>query len=219
MVVLCLGLSLLAVGCGDPKQANKDNFAKAISQSLQKNPGELANHGFGGSQSCFIHLGNQFPQKLTQSSKFARPGRNILPTIARLDILAQQGLLTSSTIKEEESKFDGRVVTKSYDVTDKGKPKVIQSKDGKQLYLPYCKLAFKEVTSYTEPAEGMGAKYSQVNFTYTIENVDDWAKDPANYEQFPEAKGATAIVGQPIEGKMILILTNEGWRNSKDLSL
>jgi hypothetical protein len=210
---------LLAVGCGDLKQANKDNFAKAISQSLQKNPGELANHGFGGSQSCFIHLGNQFPQELTQSSKFARPGRNIFPTVARLDILAQQGLLTSSTIKEEESKFDGRVVTKSYDVTDKGKPKVIQSKDGKHLYLPYCKLAFKEVTSYTEPAEGMGAKYSQVNFTYTIENVDDWAKDPANYEQFPEAKAATAIVGKPIEGKMTLILTNEGWRNPQDLSL
>jgi hypothetical protein len=210
---------LLAVGCGNPKQASKDNFSEVISQSLQKNPGELAKHGFGGAQSCFIHLGSQFPQTLTQSSKFARPGRNIVPTIARLDILAQQGLLTSRTIKEEESKFDGRVVTKSYDATDKSKPKVIQSKDGKHLYLPYCKLAFKEVTSYTEPAEGMGAKYSQVNFTYMIETVDDWAKDPANHEQFPEAKAVAAIVGKPIEGKMTLILTNEGWRNPKDSSL
>jgi hypothetical protein len=214
----CLGLSILTIGCGNSKEANKGNFAKAIEKSLQTNATTLREVGSGRMESCFIHIGNKIPEQITQDLKSnLKPRANTIlsrsASVPRMDILAEHGFFTSTVVKEQKDKFS-HILVKEYSPTDLAKSKIISIDSGRHHYIPYCKIGLKEVKSYTEPADGMGATYSQVKYTYVINDIEDWAKNPAYHEQFPEVKAVMEKIGKPIDGEIALVLTNEGWTDS-----
>jgi hypothetical protein len=209
---LTLSLSVLAVSCGSPKDANKENFTKAVEKSIKEHPGNLLGSGFGDKKSCFFPVNNQSPIQISISTRDLGSSRPIDKTAEQMDVLSKYGLFTKKNDRSEITPY-GEVITKEYEITEQGKAKVLSTKNGNK-FISYCKIAFKALTSYNEiPSLG---KYADVKFTYIIEDVDAWAKDPASHNLFPQAKAATEMINQPIESRMDMVLLNESWVNPND---
>jgi hypothetical protein len=207
LIAVFLGLTIVTAGCGDPKKASKENFAKSIKTAIAQDP-----TGWSGmtrdNPPCLINLGNKFPKTVQQFDR-----RNVSmflreATVPRFDALVSQGFLTSQTVEEKVS-ANNISITRQYDLTEKGRKAAIQAKDN--YYLPYCKVAFKEVKSFLEPGQMSGMTVSEVTFTYKVESVEGWAKDASVQAVFPEIKKAVENAGQPIEKATTMILTSEGW--------
>lgn len=198
--LICIAITTTLSGCNNPKAANKENFAKVLSEYVAKNSA-----GFSRSlKYCNIHIG-QMPSEgvfsgTPSDDDFAR----------KLESLKSAGILTIDS-REEDRPYQGRVTIRKYDLTEKGKQiaKAISGSD--VFYLPYCQVAFKEVKLFTEPADAFGAKVSQVDYTYAIEKVDDWVNNPEIIQAYPEVKEALDSVGKALDGKKALVLTSEGW--------
>jgi hypothetical protein len=211
---LCLILSVLSVSCGSPKDASKENFAKAVERSIKENPGSLTESGFAAKKSCFFQVGIKFPIKIVIPANDLGSSRPISKTLEQMEVLSKYGLFTSKTLNEEMTPY-GKIVNKEYDITDQGKAKLMSSKEGNK-FISYCKIAFKAVTSYEDLSASAMGKYADVKFTYVIEDVDAWAKDPAYHNLFPQAKAVSEMINQPIEGRMSIVFSNEAWINPQD---
>jgi hypothetical protein len=212
----CLILALLSVSCGSPKDTSKENFTKAVEKSVKEHPENLIETGFAGKKSCFFQIGSKLPVEISIPAKDIGSGRPVSKTIEQMEVLSKYGLFTSKTLKEETTPY-GKIVTKEYQITDQGKSKLLSDKHTNK-YISYCKVAFKALTSYDDLAgSGMG-KYADVKFTYVIEDVDVWVKDPTYHNLFPEAKTVTEMINQPIESRMDITFYQEAWVNPKDLS-
>lgn len=204
--LICLAITTTLSGCNNPKAANKENFAKVISEDIAKNPYRLPS-SFYNNKYCTVYLG-KLPQEIDSyepsTADFAESTSN------KNKALANAGILTSELVREEDS-YGGkkRIITK-YDLSEKGKQLAKQDNKG-NFFIPYCQVAFKEVKLFTEPADAAGAKVSQVDYTYAIEKVDDWVNNPEILQAYPEAKSILDSVGKPLDAKKPLVLTNEGW--------
>jgi hypothetical protein len=199
---LVLGLGL--VGCGNPKDASKENFAKAISQKLEKDPYEIPQYS---SQ----HFGNNLQCAQSVSTGVERLGNNWL------NVLVKAGLLTSSSVKADRTKgFFADDDVKIYQLTDKGKQVAVpqgKGHDGGQWYkIPFCKVSFKEVLSYTEPADVMGIRAAQVKYSYVLGDFPDWVKDENHLRVLDSTvRVKVELAGKPITTDRSVVLTNEGW--------
>lgn len=72
-----------------------------------------------------------------------------------------------------------------------------------------------EVTNWTEPADVMGVRVSQVRYRYKIVDIAPWAQTARMLAAFPRiAKALGKVEG---EDKASLILTNEGWAHQRSL--
>lgn len=60
-----------------------------------------------------------------------------------------------------------------------------------------------EITSWTEPSDGAGAKTTQVTYTWKLDGLLGWVDKNA----FSGVKGMT----EPEEAKIVLVKTNNGW--------
>jgi hypothetical protein len=193
---LVLGLGL--VGCSSPKDASKENFAKVISQKIAKEPHKPPNNNVD----CSIDVG-----VLGTETREAE----------KQEALVKLGFLSSRTVREAippQALSLGSSAQKIYELADKGKPIAHQSTDmtgSKNYSLRYCKVAFKEILSYTEPSDGMGVKYSKVKYAYTLVDFPDWVKDEALLNLSGSAKSAVDLAGKTLTAEQSLVLTNEGW--------
>lgn len=206
-VILSLILTAVVVtlsGCNNPKAANKENFAKPIKQRIAENPHRLPNSGIG-SGSCTLDL-RGLPVELRSIDY----GSNQLAK--GYEALKSAGLMTSKVVKEENSWISGKIITTKYDLSENGK-QMLQSLGNNTSFLPYCQVAFKDIKSFSAP-EGEKTKLAYVEYTYVVEQVDDWAKNPAILQQFPNIKQIVNLIGQPREAQMYLVLTKDGWAYS-----
>jgi hypothetical protein len=222
LISVCFGLMFAIVGCGDPKTASKENFGKVIAASIEKNPVGWVGLTMSTERPCLIYLGSEFPQVVQQSNVPKMPGFESMlrsqPSLPHFDALVAQGILTSQTISDQQT-LGTRLIKKQYDLTDQGRQKILRSPGSNLLYLPYCKVRFKGVTSYVEPAESGGAKRSLVKYTYTTNDIAAWVKEPANQALFPEVTADVQQADQAIAAQMSLILTSEGWANGAEVGL
>jgi hypothetical protein len=207
---LVLGLGL--VGCGNPKDASKGNFGKAISQKLEKDvyaipdPSDRsdpsdARSGYGDSL-CVVPTGNLGVEKDKDETQEA---------------LVKVGLLTSKTVKPSKDNYLVRANEDAtiYELSDQGK-KIVQTprySNYGPYVLPVCKVVFKEVVSYTEPSDIYGMKLSRVKYSYTLEDFPAWSKD----EALLKASGNLNLkrkldkAGKAFMADMSLVLKNDGW--------
>jgi hypothetical protein len=196
---LVLGLGL--VGCGNPKDASKGNFAKAISQKLEKEPHTIPGRSNGMSRGdCAISVGAMGTERY-----YADKGNDEL---VRLGFLSRKAVTIPPVSKY--SSAEERIV---YELTDQGKKIAQLSSRGSnnQYNLPFCKVSFKEVISYTEPSDAMGVKASHVKYAYTLGDFPDWVKDEALLNLSDSMKSAVDSAGKTLTAEQSLVLTNEGW--------
>lgn len=55
----------------------------------------------------------------------------------------------------------------------------------------YGEPAVKEIVRFTEPGDMMGMTVSQVEYTYQLKNMPEWAKSKAMQAQFPHWRATT----------------------------
>jgi|GEM_PF-3549602 len=193
------------LGCNNPKAANKENFAKVITEEIAKNPYQFPNNGYR----CEMNLG-KMPIEI--SSEWGSDGFSFIGSQG-YEALAKAGLLTSQVVGEVEKtnvlNTGYKITITKYDLSDKGKQ--IAKEDNGTYSLPYCKIGFKEIKLFTEPSDGEGITYSKVDYTVVVEKVEDWVKNPEILKNVPYVQRFVDLVGKPQDIKQLFQLTNEGW--------
>jgi hypothetical protein len=113
--------------------------------------------------------------------------------------------------------------------------------DGKHHGFCYGEPRVVEIINYSEPADLLGQKVSEVHFTYAVFNLASWAAsdtiryaaeqalnsdtDPSKLKKSMNAKKLEQITDavtrhvqsekSPLKEKTVLILTNTGWMHEK----
>jgi hypothetical protein len=198
---LVLGLGL--VGCSSPKDANKGNFAKAISQKLGQKPAYIIPDGSNElrkTNACTIGISNV--------------GVGVMFTSQWNDQLTKLGLLSRRTVTKPSGFYSEPREEIIYELTDQGKQIAQPVKDepgNKEYYIPFCKVSFKEVLSYTEPSDAMGVKASHVKYAYTLEDFPDWVKNEALLSSSARIRELVNSAGKTLTANQSVMLTNEGW--------
>lgn len=177
--LLVAGLAALLSGCGE-----KGDFEKAINAKISQ------------SKLCYSLQNNDivfnkgFPIRVNHGYRSA--GYSASDEI--LKGLVEQGLLNVSQQSNGFSSID------VLEVTDKG-----QEVDFWNREEGACvgHRAVADITSWTEPSDGAGAKITQVTYTWKLDGIPGWVDKNA----FSGVKG----MAEPEEAKIILVKTNNGW--------
>lgn len=177
--LLVAGLAALLSGCGE-----KGDFEKAINAKISQ------------SKMCYSLQNNDivfnkgFPIRVNHGYRSA--GYSASDEI--LKGLVEQGLLNVSQQSNGFSSID------VLEVTDKG-----QEVDFWNREEGACvgHRAVADITSWTEPSDGAGAKITQVTYTWKLDGIPGWVDKNA----FSGVKG----MAEPEEAKIILVKTNNGW--------
>jgi hypothetical protein len=190
---------LVLVACGNPKDANKSNFGKAIQAWLDTQEG-LCLH-------IPIPLGeDELPFSL-RNKDVINPAN---PQKQEADALVNVGLLSKRDVEVNALFGSKKVPGTEYQATDLGKQFLKSEQYGHRFCTGQYKLV--EIDNFTEPGQMMGiGMISKANFRYKVENAADWAHAKeirAIYEHFEKVEG-------DIQGKATLVLTSDGWMHDQ----
>jgi len=212
---------MLVGGCSDPKEASKTNFQTAIDNWIGKNPPCIA-----------IPRGNVTPAQKTEApfpryidaspltAQFALESRarQEAPFLALVDA----GLMTvrNAGVSVRASLFgdaEKEIPVHAYDLSEEGRKAVVTEGEKTAFGSPAQRFCYgtpqvDEVVQYTEPADAMGMKISQVTYRYHLKDMPAWAGNAKMKAAFPELERNAAA---SLDGKAAVILTNEGWVHEK----
>ncbi|WP_297799977.1 hypothetical protein [uncultured Brevundimonas sp.] len=205
-----MALSGLALaGCSDPKDASKRNFEKVINEYIAQHP------------PCIVLPNSNAAPANTQPSDWPRyisiddSSPIETPLRARYEALVQAGLAngTDGTVQTQRLFTSDTVKVRIYQLTDMGKAAASEATGvwgGSGTQLCFGKPEVKSVKLFTEPApSGAGTTISQVDYSFTVNDLPSWASNAAMTTAYPELK---TIVDGPVDDKAVLYLTNEGWK-------
>lgn len=179
--------AVLVTGC-NKKKDDSGNLKTAINSYYDAHP------------ECLFDTEKKFPvQADTKDASETAPW----------DALVDQGLLTRTTA--EKSKLI--VMTKSvnnYDLTDKGRG-TWKADPNQPGYGNFCygKRTVENIVSHTPVAGTQPGVSTQVNYTYTIGNVADWARAAVVQTAYP---GVKAKLASASNAQDTLVLTDNGWQ-------
>jgi hypothetical protein len=138
----------------------------------------------------------------------------------QLEALAQVGIVSKTSFEKPEQTFSGPGKPVSYtrysvapagdSVLRKGSDKFLGGSD-----LCFAKRKITKIESFTEPADLMGRRVSQVTYDYELIDVAPWANDPAIKKAFPAI--GSALASQSAQQSEGMILTSSGWKQEGDV--
>jgi len=155
-LIIAILTAIIFSGCfADPKEANNENFTKAINEYLTSSKQKL---------NCF-NIGNGFPKEAYINEQRMKEYENI-------------GLLKSKTMKVEIRNMFLMTTTNKkeykdalvYDLTDAAKAFY---KNGRVCV---GKVKVDEIINFTDPSEMMGQEVSTVKYKYLISDLPVWLK-------------------------------------------
>jgi hypothetical protein len=193
-LALLAAVSVLA--CSNPKDATKSNFSRAL-------------QAYHDEAKACLRVDVRFPHE-------AEKGSSTLPVLQEL---AARGLLTANDTQKvvQQVALFGAPPTRKVDATafalsDAGKA-ISREETGWTHSTAFCFGTPKgvEVTSFTEPADMMGVRISQVTYTYQVNDIADWADSETLRKHSRELARAVASKGTPAQNKAALVLMNDGW--------
>ena len=204
-ILLLSGAALLSACGDDPKAANKANFEKAL------------NAYYAQMKQC-VKIGST-PNSDGIIQEFRTDGSVQDKQLPFYNGLVSIGLLEAVTYQKDTKDFSGQVTGKAdwvgYKFSDKGRTflrpveldKGALNTGARQLC--YGTPQVIEIVNFTEPAEAMGSKVSNVQYTYRIVDVAPWASDQTLSNQFDWL--SERISSDSIAKDDDLVLTNNGW--------
>lgn len=199
---LCAALvAVLSAACSDPKAPSEANFSVALESALAQRP------------VCFLAEAKRWPSPASTEHPFIRAREAQLTALASAGLLRSESRVvdTGRPVRDlliSELLRGDRVATVKDTVTDYHWTETGQAALSERG-LCYGTAKLQDVVRWTEPAEFMGGKMTQVTYTYTIENRPAWAETSAFRSAFREV---AAQLDRASEGTATLVLTNEGWR-------
>lgn len=199
LVATAIALACSIAGCGSKKDANKENFSKAIQAYLDSKPGACV--GLPGSSIPFEieKAGSFFPEQITQADALKEAG-----LLTRLD--TDVPLIPGSKIMRPGYKFD---------LSPEGQKQLVKPVSE---YSPksqgFCAGKYKlvEISNFTDAQNMMGTMVSQAVYTYKVESPAAWAQSPKVQAAF--VKLTKELKGDASD-KATLILTNDGWMHDR----
>ena len=204
-ILLLSGAALLSACGDDPKAANKANFEKAL------------NAYYAQMKQC-VKIGSA-PNSDGIIQDFRTDSSVQDKQLPFYNGLVSLGLLEAVTYQKDTKNFSGQVTGKAdwvgYKFSNKGESFLRPVSLDKGPFntgarqLCYGKPQVVEIVNFTEPAEAMGAKVSNVQYTYRLIDVAPWANDPALTNQFEWL--TERIKSESISKDDDLMLTNNGW--------
>jgi hypothetical protein len=219
-VVVLAVVAAVVTGCSDPKAASKKNFETAINDWISQNPPCLS-LPYGGVKAAnraddagvfplYVEAAvSEHPLRLENQKKAAAP----------FETLAAAGLLKGESTEITQSGFfagpQPKMAVVAYSLTPEGEKAFSEKGNSRLMANPsfcYGEPAVKEVVRFTEPGEMMGVTVSQVDYTYQLKNLPEWAKSKAMQAQFPQMARDTV---ETLEAKAAVVLMNEGWVHEK----
>jgi len=201
--LMLLGV-LLLVGCASKKDANEKNFSEALNSYLAKK-GQLC-----------LGIPSTWPVDLNEAER-----RSGMGTAAEMAALEKVGLLRShETETEYTPPLSSRPVKAKvlrYELTDNGKT-FYREKDrlalagNKQVQgdLCYGQQTLDKILRWEGPAPVGGSNEAAIFYTYRVENLADWARNPEIQTVFPGILSTIGGAGKTQMNKT-LTLTNQGW--------
>ena len=195
---------LLVVSCASKKDANEKNFSEALNSYLAKK-GQLC-----------LGIPSAWPVDLNEAER-----RSGMGTAAEMAALEKAGLVRShETETEYMPPLSSRPIKTKvlrYELTDNGKT-FYREKDrlglagNKQVQgdLCYGQQALDKIVNWQGPTAAGDSKEATVFYTYRIENLADWAKNPNIQRVFP-AIASTIDSATKTTLNQTVALTNEGW--------
>lgn len=196
-------ITLLATisGCSDPKAANEANFKKSIQSYLDT-----------AYPKCYIY--SEFPTTIDW---------DIAGNKEKLRALAKTGLVVESEEKVERPSFGNtkRYATlPSFNLTDEGrkfyKPDATKTLSGKSIGgICLGKATVQAVTQFSEPADMLGHRISNVSYTYSVSDLPPWTQSKDVLDAIKELKADVASEQTPLKKQDVLVLTNNGWIHEK----
>ena len=201
---LALFSVLLLVSCASKKDANEKNFSEALNTYLAKK-----------GQIC-LGIPSAWPVDLNESERRSGMGR-----AAEMAALEKTGLVRSHETETEYSPpLSSRPVKTTvlrYELTDSGKT-FFRERDrlalagNKQVQgdLCYGQQALDKIVKWEGPTTVGDSKEASVFYTYKIDNLAEWAKNPDIQRVFP---GVVSTIDGATKTTLnqAVTLTNEGW--------
>lgn len=190
---MVLGIS----GCGSAKDANKGNFSKAIQSYLDTQKGL-----------CAAIPAKEYPFTLANKGWFADQKK-------RADALVDAGLLTRRDTQVKADFGNAMQEGSEYQLTEQGNEyRVAGGANTMGGHDAFCSGKYEVVSieNFTEPSDAMGVTISRVNYRYVLKGAADWMGADAVQAAYPEIKKQSE--GE-IQGKAVLVLTNEGWLHER----
>jgi len=204
-ILLLLGAALLSACGDDPKAANKANFEMAL------------NAHYAQMKQC-VKIGAK-PNADGIIQEFRTDGSVQDKHLPFYNGLVSLGLLEAVTYQKDTKDFSGQVTGKAdwvgYKFSNQGKTYLRPTELDKGVFstgarqLCYGTPQVVEIVNFTQPVEAMGAKVSNVQYTYRLVDVGPWASDPAVSNQFDWL--SERISNDSIAKDDDLVLTNNGW--------
>lgn len=214
-------VAVLVAGCSDPKAASKKNFETAINDWISKNPPCLAlpsgsvraagRAADAGVFPLYVEVANsEHPARLENQKKAAAP----------FEALAAAGLLKGEPAEIEQSGYfagpQPKLAVVAYTLTPEGEKAFSEkgpaSRWGSTPSFCYGEPSVKEIVRFTEPGDMMGMTVSQVEYSYQLNNLPEWAKSKPMQEAFPQLARDNA---DTLQDEDVVVLMNEGWVHEK----
>ena len=201
--VMVLG-GLLLAGCGSKNDANEKNLSEATNAYLVKK-GQLC-----------LGIATKWPVDLQDSDR--GPG---IVRGSQMAALENVGLVRSHETETEVTPLSGTAPVKvkvlRYELTDDGK-KFYQEKEAAGLIgqkesrgdICFGQQALDTVIKTEGPITVGDKKEMTLYYTYKIENLADWAKNPDIQKTFPGIVSTISGAGKT-QINQNLILTDQGW--------
>ena len=203
LVFTLLALSLL--GCSDPKAATKSNFAPVVEEYLA-----------GSSRGCSslqLLLGGPVPNSVSSQKIAFGPQREKYEALVAIGLLSVEGVEMKPagfSLNPRPKTVQGR----RYEWTDAGREALrsvqYTSLKPEELFC-WATPELHEIVRFSEPADQMGRRVTQVEFTYTLSEFQDWANRPEVTEHFGAIAEHLRLAGEPIRESLVLVLNNDGW--------
>lgn len=204
-ILLLSGAALLPACGNDTKAANDANFERAL------------NAHYAQMKQC-VKIGGK-PNADGIIQEYRTDGSVQDKQLPFYNGLVSLRLVEAVTYQKDTKNFSGQVTGKAdwvgYKFSDYGqtflRPAELDngafSTGARQLC--YGTPQVVEITNFTEPAEAMGMKASNVKYTYRLVDVAPWANNPILTKQFEWL--SERISSDSIAKNDDLVLTNNGW--------
>lgn len=204
-ILLLSGAALLPACGNDTQAANDANFEQAL------------NAHYAQMKQC-VKIGSK-PNADGIIQEFRTDGSMQDKQLPFYNGLVNLGLVEAVTYQKDTKNFSGQVTGKAdwvgYKFSDRGQTFLRPAELDKGAFstgarqLCYATPQVVEIINFTEPAEALGVKVSNVQYSYTLVDIAPWANDSALTKQFDWL--SERISSDNILKDDDLVLTNNGW--------
>ena len=203
---------LVLSGCASPSDPNSQNFKEAVGDYLGDSRCLLREVPYG---SFLLNKKvNKSGVHVLQSDHNMDRFREVLESAVEIE------LMDKSSSEIDDPAGSGKSWVTTFTPTDAGEHILSLIGEGRFIQICYGRVSLGEILSFSEPSDFFGYRVTDVRYSYTIEKVIEWVKQPEVTNWISSSGGVATETGRQLEAdlsgkvqrdRLRLYLTSEGW--------